>query len=736
MKKLFYFTLFYVSHLQYAMELNPVPVIKTHYKNLSPDQACMLALSLKESNKEPDFVIELLRHAADSGLSEAYYQLGLLQKEYAEYYFSQAAQADHQNACYELSKLLIEKQEYNTASYWLFLATRPRARTIINTQGQVKERYQWSAPALELSTKILEGTYAPECKNGLNHLRQKYKDSFNTLFDKGLMLYNNKEYSEASTIFLPLADYKHPFAEHMLKLCKINEQKRRKDMLDWLQQELAQENSYDKAVETDYPADKRALITELAERDEPLALYALGNLHSSTSVEKALDYYTQSIFIAKARCEADTLKKASMRLQKYADEQNIYAQICKTMILLKSHHAQDLDKGRLLCENILYKAGVDDIYDQKLINAMVSTGLISYLIQEFSSTKDPRIAYMLALFYLIPKIENPDKVIQYLRQSAIGNYAPAQIALAAQLLFKENNKEYTSEILQLLTAAYQQKEMLAAFYLACLHQNGIIVPQDMTKSLEFMNDELLDDYPEALCCRVLALANSKDPLTDHDRKTIKTLEMHAKQDYKESHFCLGWLIYNRQDQFTKREIKNGIRFLETAAQKGKTLALSVIGRMYSTGTHLKKNKKKALNYCLQGAESEEPCAVLALADTHFDEKEYVEALALYERLAKNHHEVHAAVRAAYCYSHGYGTKKDDSKKAVEYLLYSLKFGALADGRFKVQYSDKALATIVAKLAYKESQGDKWAKGMLEVIKDLVIKAGVLWEDTTTQAHKA
>lgn len=206
----------------------------------------------------------------------------------------------------------------------------------------------------------------------------------------------------------------------------------------------------------------------------------------------------------------------------------------------------------------------------------------------------------------------------WLTKAAKKNYAPAQAELAYCYLYGIGVLKDYKQAWGLAQKAIKQKEPEAYYLIALMYKDGLFVKQNTTEFIQYMNcsASLGYDVAQLEMARLLLLGDEQLAIERNIRQGLKLLEKAANQNNAEALLRLGMLYNNGIEGYVLKDQEKGFQYIQAAANMGLPRALYEYGYAKLYGYGCDQDVSEAISYISAAAENEIPDAFNVMGDLY------------------------------------------------------------------------------------------------------------------------
>lgn len=206
----------------------------------------------------------------------------------------------------------------------------------------------------------------------------------------------------------------------------------------------------------------------------------------------------------------------------------------------------------------------------------------------------------------------------WLTKAAKKNYAPAQAELAYCYLYGIGVLKDYKQAWGLAQKAIKQKEPEAYYLIALMYKDGLFVKQNTTEFLQYMNCSASLGYAVAQyeMAKLLLLGDDKLAIERNIKQGIKLLEKAANQNNAEALLYIGKLYNRGLEGYVSKDQEKGFKYIQAAANMGHPRALYEYGYAKLYGYGCDKDVSEAYSYISAAAENEIPDAFKVMGDLY------------------------------------------------------------------------------------------------------------------------
>jgi TPR repeat protein/CHAT domain-containing protein len=236
--------------------------------------------------------------------------------------------------------------------------------------------------------------------------------------------------------------------------------------------------------------------------------------------------------------------------------------------------------------------------------------------------------YKTKLASILVELDRYDEALPLFRKAANQGDAYSQSTFGKFLISRSNSSEEVKEGVKWLEAAAEQGYGSSAFYLGEMYVNGNGVSKDVEVGLKLMRRTMENDDDSYYMTR---LASILVELGRHD-EALPLFRQAANQGSAHSQSIFGKHLTSANR--SSEEVREGIKWLEAAAEQGDDEALFSLGEMYVEGRGLPKDVDAGLELMRRAVEKDfSVYKKTELASTLSKLKMYDEAIPMYREVA-------------------------------------------------------------------------------------------------------
>jgi len=294
------------------------------------------------------------------------------------------------------------------------------------------------------------------------------------------------------------------------------------------------------------------------------------------------------------------------------------------------------------------------------------------LAQKAVKKSDPEAHYLTAQMYkdgvYVPK--SATKWMSWLRSAADLGSATAQKDLGILYLYGDENLKIEQDFptaVRWLKLADNQNEAAAAYYLGLCNENGIEMPEDKQKALEYYYKAAVGGNAEGQLSYGLAYLFGNG--VERDFSTAYTY-INAAAEQGNSYACSQMGDFYNFGWGRDIDYEKAIEWYNKAIELGDKYSLSRLGTLYRFGRGVAQNDKKAFEWYKKSADEGMKDGQYNVGESYFYglgvDKNPTQALKYYKLAADENDDNRARHTLYHIYKDGVGTNKDN-QLALQYL---------------------------------------------------------------------